>query len=319
MSKPAGDCPVCHKPFAEGDDVVTCPVCGAPYHRACYNQEGKCLFTDRHFSGFEYKPPAAEPPAPPTPGAGDSAGQTSGMLCKNCGTVNESRNIFCESCGAPLHGQAPRAASPGPGYGPAYGAGPAAPVMDLAGDIDGIPKSDWASFVGPSAPTYISRLSAQQSRKSKLGFMFSAFFVSTFYFAYRKLWGWAVLAGVSYLLFLAPSLALMLAEVGYAPMAAFSGETLNILATVTSYLSIARQLLFGVFALYLYRKDAAKKINALRATSAQAAGYRQLVAKKGGVSWVGVVVAAAIFMALYTVFYIYTGDAILNWYYTYFL
>lgn len=41
-------CPVCDKPFQPGDDIVVCPQCGAPYHRECYQQEGKCKFDDLH-------------------------------------------------------------------------------------------------------------------------------------------------------------------------------------------------------------------------------------------------------------------------------
>ena len=26
-------CTLCHKPLHEGDDMVVCPECGAPYHR----------------------------------------------------------------------------------------------------------------------------------------------------------------------------------------------------------------------------------------------------------------------------------------------
>ena len=35
-------CPVCGQPFQEGDDIVVCPECGAPHHRACYKQLGHC-------------------------------------------------------------------------------------------------------------------------------------------------------------------------------------------------------------------------------------------------------------------------------------
>ena len=45
-------CPVCSSPFKEGDDIVVCPDCAAPYHRSCYKEQGKCVFLDRH---GEYK------------------------------------------------------------------------------------------------------------------------------------------------------------------------------------------------------------------------------------------------------------------------
>jgi len=49
-------CPKCSKEFNEAkDDIVVCPYCGAPYHRVCYNAEGKCLFEDKHADNFVFK------------------------------------------------------------------------------------------------------------------------------------------------------------------------------------------------------------------------------------------------------------------------
>ena len=50
-------CASCHKVLKEGDDVVICPECGAPYHRECYAAEGRCVFSAKHGKGFEYVPP----------------------------------------------------------------------------------------------------------------------------------------------------------------------------------------------------------------------------------------------------------------------
>lgn len=47
-------CPVCSAPFKEEDDIVICPDCGAPYHRDCYKEQGKCSYSDEHGS-FEWK------------------------------------------------------------------------------------------------------------------------------------------------------------------------------------------------------------------------------------------------------------------------
>ena len=40
-------CPVCGKPFQEGDDIVVCPECGAPHHRECYKSLGHCALQDQ--------------------------------------------------------------------------------------------------------------------------------------------------------------------------------------------------------------------------------------------------------------------------------
>ena len=48
-------CPVCSQNFHEGDDVVVCPKCGAPYHRDCFKQKGKCIFPELHKDGKSWK------------------------------------------------------------------------------------------------------------------------------------------------------------------------------------------------------------------------------------------------------------------------
>ena len=44
-------CMHCGVPFTEQDDIVTCPDCGTPYHRACYKEAGRCENTALHESG----------------------------------------------------------------------------------------------------------------------------------------------------------------------------------------------------------------------------------------------------------------------------
>ena len=67
----ARECVFCHKPLTEQDDVVVCPECGAPYHRACYEQAGRCVFTEKHGAGFAYHAPGEAPGAQQGPsGAG---------------------------------------------------------------------------------------------------------------------------------------------------------------------------------------------------------------------------------------------------------
>ena len=55
-------CPICKKPLGKDEDIVVCPECGAPYHRACYMDTGHCIFPELHASGKAWKPekPAEE-------------------------------------------------------------------------------------------------------------------------------------------------------------------------------------------------------------------------------------------------------------------
>ena len=45
-------CPVCKERFKDNDDVVVCPECGTPHHRACYNETGSCAVGGYHAEGF---------------------------------------------------------------------------------------------------------------------------------------------------------------------------------------------------------------------------------------------------------------------------
>lgn len=49
--------------FAE-DDVVYCPICGAPHHRECYSALGHCALEELHGTENEYKPPVQKEQTP---------------------------------------------------------------------------------------------------------------------------------------------------------------------------------------------------------------------------------------------------------------
>lgn len=90
-------CPVCEKPFTDNDDIVVCPKCGAPYHRACYTEKGECIFTELHENGESWLPP--EPPKAP-----NTTNEIKDKECPNCGVLNAHSALFCNICGASLTG-----------------------------------------------------------------------------------------------------------------------------------------------------------------------------------------------------------------------
>lgn len=47
-------CPVCAGIFADGDDIVVCPDCGTPHHRACWAMNNHCVNEILHSDGFEW-------------------------------------------------------------------------------------------------------------------------------------------------------------------------------------------------------------------------------------------------------------------------
>ena len=53
-------CPVCKEPLRDGEDIVSCPQCGAPHHRACWQQTGHCFFDADHGTEHQWSREAAE-------------------------------------------------------------------------------------------------------------------------------------------------------------------------------------------------------------------------------------------------------------------
>ena len=104
-------CPVCDRPFTEHDDIVVCPECGAPYHRACYEKAGKCVFEEKHGTGEGWKPPKVEAPNPEE--------EEKTKKCPRCGKMNAQTALFCDQCGQSLIGNTdPPHTYPNQGAGP---------------------------------------------------------------------------------------------------------------------------------------------------------------------------------------------------------
>lgn len=82
-------CPVCSQRFNADDDIVVCPKCGAPYHRSCYEKEGKCIFSDLHRSNEAWTSEEED----------DQEETKKGKKCKFCGHINDENAVACEQCG----------------------------------------------------------------------------------------------------------------------------------------------------------------------------------------------------------------------------
>ena len=189
-------CPVCEQAFTDDDDIVVCPDCGTPYHRACWQKTGACMHQSEHAAGFEWKPEFG-------PEAESAAAEA---VCPNCGTHNEPGAARCSHCGVPLpqsgdaepgaaqkHDEGPiYARAPGAGgYAPprSAGQGPHIDAYSAGADggiyrrevgpddpIDGIRARDWAAFVGRSPMYYLMQFFRMSETKRRISFSFAAFF-----------------------------------------------------------------------------------------------------------------------------------------------
>lgn len=201
-------CPACGKPLAEGDDVVVCPVCATPQHRACWAENGKCANDTLHESGYVWKKGETTAPVyeePVTEENGDvrichicgSENPADALHCGNCGALfsqqtqasdkkcafcgkeNADDALHCNQCGAPL----------GTPQGGFFGEAPKVANTDFDADekIGENTAGELAIYTQASAHRYLPKFKRFESGK-KLSFNFAAFFFAPYWFFYRKLY-----------------------------------------------------------------------------------------------------------------------------------
>lgn len=110
-------CVYCKAKLFDEDDVVYCPVCGAPHHRECYNALGHCALEQLHGTENEYsrekeleevqkaeekaKIAEEEKVKEETSEENSSEAEPENVRCKMCGEEYPYKNPSCPKCGAP--------------------------------------------------------------------------------------------------------------------------------------------------------------------------------------------------------------------------
>ncbi len=97
---PKEKCAVCSAYLFSDDDIVYCPVCGAPHHRDCYNSIGHCALEDLHGTENQYKKPAPENFEPQA-----NTNNKNTVKCGMCGESYDPALNNCPKCNAPNFGK----------------------------------------------------------------------------------------------------------------------------------------------------------------------------------------------------------------------
>ena len=314
-------CPVCEQAFTDEDDIVVCPDCGAPYHRDCYEKLGRCIHSPAHAAGYEWKFPYQESEL---------------CTCPACGERTLRSEDHCRCCGAVLPPEgaeepADRTAGPGEGnfdYSSLYrqyqetGSMPQDPMRQayeaaFGKDemLDGIPCKDWADFIGPASPAYLSAYCRMQLSHTKTSMSFSAMLFGPFYFFYRKAWKPAFAFLAAELVLALPTFIdlLQITDSSLAP--GLSTSTLLTLSRVCSVLSFLLMIVRGLYGKWLYRQSAAEKIRRIRAEFPDAAQRKAVLCAQGGTSWAAVLGCLVLLMVIGSAFTLLLGpnvDALIH-------
>ena len=280
-------CVRCHAYLFPEDDIVYCPVCGAPHHRECYNQLGHCALEEFHGTDRQYdkvKAREEEQAAAEMPNTGENA---EGLItCQMCHEKYDFALNACPKCGAPNIAKA----------------GGSFVNFDFLGGVpadydigDGITADEAKRFVAANTPRYIPKF-AVLNAKNRLSWNWLAFLFPCGWMLSRKMYKNGVVAGlltvISSLFYLPFMNAIN--NLGTTP-----GETqAQIMQSIYEHLpkmgaaviaallagfvlNIAVRILSALFGDYLYKQYAISSIKTIRAESEDMDyDYR----KKGGVN-----------------------------------
>lgn len=318
-------CPVCDKRFVDDDDIVVCPICGAPHHRTCYQKLGHCALNDLHISGHTWKPAENEPHGEDSAAGPQAESSAESAACPACGAANPRSGIFCRICGAPLarrSGETPgvntnavNSAAFGGFGGFSAGQAPAGSAYTAAfgglspdEQIDGVSARDIALFVGENSQYFLPRFK-QLSQSKGLSPNFAAFFFNFLYFFYRKMYFYgSILLGVFVVcqipsFFIAPEYAKFMMENMQDMVMGISvpfTPTQNLWAYTAvyymRYIMIGFGLVFSLYANRFYMRHVLNKIRTLRAGFIDEAGklddtlYTQALSTRGRTSRAAVVI-----------------------------
>ena len=212
------DCPVCSAHLFDDDDVVFCPICGAPHHRECYKAVGHCAFEADHGTPRQYERPA--PHTEPENDAPPKKEARADKTCPHCGKPCAKDTLFCPNCGQNLSGGPANGSQAGYNpygqagqqpYGQPGGQGPYqntgappfggyGPVMpDPYGgvnpeeEIDGVPAKDMAKFVTANTQRYIPKFKKLHA-KANGSWNWAAFLFPSGWLFFRKCYKPGILA-----------------------------------------------------------------------------------------------------------------------------
>ncbi len=296
-------CVGCGKEFTLDDDIVVCPICGAPHHRSCWQEEGHCHYEVAHGTDLQWHPKEenTEPESPkPETEENDSStytipGPMIVVQCPHCGKPNQGQPhvSFCKHCGGEIP---PVPVNPTSSlFGNAFA--PTQPI-DPQEPIDTATVGKLSRIVLHRRDYYIPRFKKLKNQGTQtISWNWSSFFLTTYWFAYRKCYLWAIFSSLIELITL-----IMIAPMGNQISSFLANQEVSsyyqamqlLIANVSFSQSVIllsqgallilflRSILFGLFGNLIYKKECLKRAEKLDSLSKEEAAHK--VFKMSGVS-----------------------------------
>lgn len=295
----ARSCVACGHDFLPEDDVVFCPECGAPHHKACWQAKGHCHYEAAHGTELQWQPPKESEPVESTEEKPEPNTTQNPVIfvngitmtkCPGCGhfTPCGPNNSICRNCGHPIQGHANSFQAA------ASAANQSNPFSQNAetennSTIDGVATDKIARVIMQRRDYYMPRFQGLKKQGHKIvSWNWSAFFLPSYWLAFRKCYLWSAFAAFFDLL----SVLLMYPMTGQiasyisANQVSYSQAmqhfvtdvsftpTVMLLAQGALLVLLVRSIIFGLLGNYIYKKDCLKRIEQLDAMPPDEANFR---------------------------------------------
>ncbi|MBR5370602.1 MAG: hypothetical protein IK130_00160 [Oscillospiraceae bacterium] len=268
-------CIMCGKTFTEDDDIVVCPECGTPYHRACWKEQGACINTVLHETGQSWMEQHKE--------------TLRARRREEKQLEEEEQAEEREREGQPRDGMSAmldgvRINPNNPTLG-----------LDPDEDFDGVPLRSLAEFVSTNRLYYLPLFRVMKKYSRKATHNLISFFVPELYFANRKMWGAGLLVVFVNLFLNIPYL--IVSAMSYynvtIPWANVDTEGFQSIYRICWIAGCALKVICFLFSNYWYYKYSVRKIRAIR----KRGGSEEVLRKEGGTSFVNVILMIVIELA----------------------
>lgn len=283
-------CVACKAYLFEDDDVVHCPVCGAPHHRDCYNAIGHCAVEELHGTADEYDADkiSQENNESTNQNGWERIQDDHTVTCKICGNEYDSDQGKCPNCSAPDFGRM------GGGYA----------QFDFLGGVpadyeieDGVTAEDAKKFVLSNTHRYIPKF-VSLNKKRRVSWNWVAFLLPAPWMFSRKMYSAGIVTTLLTLIatFLAYPLSAALIGLGFPETQSYTellswmmdkipeiAPQIIIVAFIGSVMSIIISIICGMYGDYIYKKHTVSTIKDIKSNSEDKdTDYR----KKGGVNFI---------------------------------
>ncbi len=171
-------CAVCSAYLFEEDDVVYCPVCGAPHHRECYLSLGKCGMDEFHGTDKQYRKEEESSEEKTNESRSQSYANPFAKSCRSCGMPLDEDSPVCNNCGMPSGMNTP------PFGAAAFDIQPINPNTPLTDEVS---VGEAAGIVRTNSFRYIPKF-LSLSGKRKRSWNWAAFLLPHGWFAFRKMY-----------------------------------------------------------------------------------------------------------------------------------